>query len=155
MKYFFYILLFIFLIAGLKAEDNSKMIIFTDKAPKPIGPYSQAVIAGDYIFLSGQIALDSTGKMISGTAAEEAKQIMLNIQAILQEAGTDFSNVVKATIYLTDLNDFAKVNEIYGSFFKGEFPARETVQVTALPKGAKVEISVIAYKVKNKLHKRK
>jgi 2-iminobutanoate/2-iminopropanoate deaminase len=138
-----------------KNEVSSKKIVFTDKAPKPIGPYSQAVIAGDYIFLSGQIALDTNGKMISGTAAEETKLIMQNIKAVLQEAGTELSDIVKTSIFLIDLNEFAKVNEVYGSFFVGEYPARETVQVAALPKGAKVEISVIAYKPKNKLHKRK
>jgi 2-iminobutanoate/2-iminopropanoate deaminase len=136
-------------------EVDAKKILFTEKAPKPIGPYSQVVIAGDYIYLSGQIALDSTGKIISGTAAEEAKQIMLNIKAIIQSAGAEMSDIVKTSIFLTDLNEFAKVNEVYGSFFGGEYPARETVQVAALPKGAKVEISVIGYKPKNKLLKRK
>lgn len=131
------------------AQLRDKEIVFTDKAPKPIGPYSQAVIAGDFIYVSGQIALDTNGKMISGTAAEETKLIMQNIKAVLWSVHLDMSYIVKTTIYLTDLNDFAKVNEVYGSFFEKEYPARETLQVVALPKGAKVEISVIAYKHKN------
>lgn len=131
------------------SQLKDKEIVYTEKAPKPIGPYSQAVIAGDFIYVSGQIAIDSTGKIISGTAAEETKVIMENIQIILKEVGAELYDIVKTSIFMIDLKEFGKVNEVYGSFFRGEYPARETVQVAALPKGAKVEISVIAYKHKN------
>ncbi|MCX6153834.1 MAG: RidA family protein [Candidatus Kapabacteria bacterium] len=120
--------------------------IFTTDAPKPIGPYSQAVQAGNMLFCSGQIALDSSGKLISVDIKQESKQVLNNLRAVLKAAGLDMKSIVKTTIYLTDLNDFKSVNEVYASFFTSDFPARETVQVAALPKGAHVEISVIAMK---------
>jgi 2-iminobutanoate/2-iminopropanoate deaminase len=124
-----------------------KTIIKTAAAPAPIGPYNQAVLAGDTLYVSGQIALDTvTGKMIQDTIADETKQVLSNVSAILGEAGMGFENIVKTTIFLKNMGDFATVNEIYGSFFSSNFPARETVEVSRLPKEANVEISVVAVK---------
>ncbi len=118
--------------------------VHTDRAPKAIGPYSQAIDTGDFVFLSGQIGLDpETGQMKAGVE-EQTHQVMKNLQAVLEAVGLDFSHVVKTTIYLQDLNDFGKVNEIYESYLKEPYPARATVQVAALPKGALVEIEMIA-----------
>jgi 2-iminobutanoate/2-iminopropanoate deaminase len=123
-----------------------KQIITTADAPQAIGPYSQAVRAGDLVFLSGQIPLDpATGTMVTGDAAAQAKRVMDNLGAVLRAGGATFAHVVRATIYLVDLGDFAKVNEVYGSYFPTEPPARATVQVAALPRGASVEIDMIAY----------
>ena len=120
-------------------------IIKTDKAPAPIGPYSQATVAGNFIFVSGQIPLDpATGQLVTSGIKDEATLVMENIKAILTEAGAGFKNVVKTSIFLTDMDTFAQVNEVYGTYFTANFPARETVQVSALPKGVNVEISVIA-----------
>jgi len=122
-----------------------KTIINTLHAPAPIGPYSQAVIAGNLLFVSGQIALNpNTGELVTGDIPSETKLVMENLKAILTAAGTDFTSVVKTTIFLKDMGNFATVNEIYGSYFSSDFPARETVQAAALPKGVNVEISVIA-----------
>jgi len=124
-----------------------KTIINTTNAPAPIGPYSQSVAANGFLFVSGQIALNpATGELVTSDVEAEARQVMTNLQAILTEAGIDFSSVVKTTIFLKDMNDFARVNEVYGSYFTSNFPARETVQVAALPKNVNVEISVIAIK---------
>jgi 2-iminobutanoate/2-iminopropanoate deaminase len=123
-----------------------KQIISTSDAPKAIGPYSQAVRAGDLLFMSGQIPLDpATGALVTGDAVAQAKQVMINLDAVLRAAGASFAEVVRSTIYLVDLGDFAKVNEVYGSYFSTEPPARATVQVAALPRGASVEIDMIAY----------
>jgi 2-iminobutanoate/2-iminopropanoate deaminase len=122
-----------------------KTIINTQNAPAPIGPYNQAVAAGDFVFLSGQIALDpASGELVTGDIKTETKQVMENIKAILIEAGIDFGNVVKTSIFLTDMQNFSQVNEVYGTYFTAEFPARETVQVAGLPKGVNVEITVTA-----------
>jgi 2-iminobutanoate/2-iminopropanoate deaminase len=122
-----------------------KKILNTSGAPAPIGPYSQAVVAGGMLFVSGQIALDpASGHMIQSSVEAETTQVMKNIGAILEEAGMDYGNIIKTSIFLKDMNDFAVVNTVYGSFFKSDFPARETVQVSRLPKDANVEISVIA-----------
>ncbi len=122
-----------------------KTIIRTASAPAPIGPYSQAVKAGNLLFVSGQIALDSqNGELILQSVVLETKQVMKNIGAILLEAGLDYSSIVKTSIFLKDMNDFGVVNEIYGGYFKENPPARETVQVSKLPKDVNVEISVIA-----------
>lgn len=122
-------------------------IINTPNAPAPIGPYNQAVWAGNILFLSGQIALDAaTGDLVLTDIPTETHKVMANIKAILTEAGLDFSNIVKSQIFLKDLGDFAVVNEIYSSYFTGNYPARDTIQVAALPKNVNVEISVIAYK---------
>ena len=125
-----------------------KQIIHTDKAPQPIGPYSQAVQFGNTLYTSGQIAIDpATSHLIITSVEAEAKQVMKNLEAVLEAAEMTFENVIKTTIYLTDMADFAKVNEIYGSYFDEKTaPARETVQVSDLPKGVNVEISMIAMK---------
>lgn len=124
-----------------------KEIINTTHAPAPIGPYNQAVSANGFVFVSGQIPLDTvTGQIISGDIKAETHKVMENIGAILTEAGLNFSNVVKTSIFLTDMGSFGSVNEVYGSYFTDNFPARETVQVAALPKNVNVEISVIALK---------
>lgn len=124
----------------------NKTAIHTPDAPAAIGPYSQAVRAGNLLFLSGQIPLDpNTGKMIEGGIAAQTRQVMLNLQAVLQAAGVSTDAVVKTTIYLTDMGDFQAVNEIYSQYFNAPFPARATVQVTDLPRGAQVEIDAIAF----------
>ena len=123
----------------------SKAIIQTSGAPAPIGPYSQAVKTGNLLFISGQVAINPANNEIDAkTPAEEAEQVMKNLDAILREAGISFDQVVKTTIFLTDMALFGTVNEIYGKYFSGKFPARETVAVKGLPKGVNVEISMIA-----------
>jgi 2-iminobutanoate/2-iminopropanoate deaminase len=125
---------------------SERRVIATDSAPKAIGPYSQAVVAGDLVFCSGQIALDpATGEFIgAGDVRAQAKRVMDNLAAVLAAAGSSLDKVVKTTIYLTDLGDFGPVNEIYGSYFKAAPPARATVQVAGLPRGAMVEIDAVA-----------
>jgi 2-iminobutanoate/2-iminopropanoate deaminase len=124
-----------------------KQVINTSSAPAPIGPYSQAIVAGNFVFVSGQIPSNpSTGEIVSGDIEAQTKQVMENIKAVLSEAGVGFSNIVKTTIFLTDMQSFAQVNQVYGTYFTDQFPARETVQVSALPKNVNVEISVIAVK---------
>lgn len=123
----------------------SKMIINTDKAPAPIGPYSQAVKAGGFLFLSGQVALiPGTSALNTSNITEETSQVMQNLKAVLKEAGLNFSNVVKTTIFLKEMSSFAEVNAEYGKYFDKDFPARETVAVKTLPKDVNVEISMIA-----------
>jgi len=122
-----------------------KQIVNTEKAPAPIGPYNQSVKANGFLFISGQIAIvPATGELEMESIQSETHQVMNNLKAILTEAGTDFSAVVKTTIFLSDMSLFAAVNEIYGSYFSGDHPARETVAVKGLPKGVNVEISMIA-----------
>jgi len=122
-----------------------KKIIYTDAAPDPIGPYNQAVMAGKTLYISGQIAIDAfSGALISGDIKKETKQVMENLKAILSEVGFTFENVVKCSIFLADMDDFASVNEVYGSYFDEDAPARETVAVRTLPKSVNVEISAIA-----------
>lgn len=122
-----------------------KQIINTTGAPAPIGPYNQAVRVGDLLFVSGQIPLDAaTGALVASGIQDETQKVMENLGAILKEAGMDFSNVVKSTIFITDMNQFVQINEVYGKYFPENAPARETVQVAALPKFVNVEISVIA-----------
>ena len=124
-----------------------KRIIESKNAPAPIGPYNQAVLSGSTLYLSGQIAIDPLSQeFVNGSVEEQTNLVMSNLKAVLNEADMGFENVVKSTIYVTDLNDFTKVNAIYGDAFVINPPARETVQVAALPKGAKVEISMIALK---------
>ncbi|MGI9527530.1 MAG: RidA family protein [Weeksellaceae bacterium] len=120
--------------------------INTPKAPAAIGPYSQAVVNNNLIYTSGQIAIDpSSGELLNGTVEEETHLVMKNLNAILKDAGTDFSKVIKSTIFLKDMDDFATVNKVYGSYLNEmNLPARETVQVAKLPKDVKVEISMIA-----------
>jgi 2-iminobutanoate/2-iminopropanoate deaminase len=124
-----------------------KNIIHSENAPKPIGPYSQAVEIDNLVFLSGQIGIDpKTGNIVPGGVVAEARQVMKNIQAVLEEANLTFENVIKSTIFLTNLTVFNEVNQIYGEYFTEDFPARSTIEVQALPKGAKIEIEVIAQK---------
>lgn len=124
-----------------------KKIIRTEKAPAPIGPYSQAVQAGNTLYVSGQIAINpANGNLETINIIRETTQVMENISAILKEAGYEFKDIVKTTIFLTDMNSFQSVNEVYGNYFTDNFPARETVQVSALPKNVNVEISVTAIK---------
>jgi 2-iminobutanoate/2-iminopropanoate deaminase len=129
-----------------------KKIIHTADAPAPIGPYNQAVLAGGTLYISGQICIDpQNGELRKKDVQEETHRVMQNLKAILQAAGMNFSHVIKTTIFITDMNRFAEINEVYGKYFesdlpagKAEFPARETVQVSALPKFVNVEISMIA-----------
>jgi 2-iminobutanoate/2-iminopropanoate deaminase len=123
----------------------AKEIIKTDDAPAPIGPYNQAVKSGNMLFISGQIALvPGSDQLITDNVADETTQVMKNLKAILTTAGMDFSNVLKSTIFLSDMSLFANVNEVYGEYFTSDFPARETIAVKGLPKGVNVEISMIA-----------
>ena len=125
----------------------SKTVVYSDKAPEPIGPYSQAISTGNMLFVSGQIAIKkSSGDIITSNIEAETIQVMANLSEILTAAGMDFSNVVKSTIFLKDMNNFPKVNEIYGKYFQREPPARETVEVSRLPKDVNVEISCVAAK---------
>lgn len=122
-----------------------KEIINSEKAPAPIGPYSQAVKVNNTLYVSGQIPIDQlTGELVEGTIEEETEQVMKNLAYILEEAGLDFSNVAKCSIFVKDMGNFAKVNQIYGQYFVENPPARETVEVSQLPKGVNVEISCIA-----------
>lgn len=122
-----------------------KMIITTQNAPAPIGPYNQAVLVNGTLYISGQVCIDpQTGNLKNRDIQEETHQVMQNLKSILAEAGMNFSNVVKTTIFITDMNQFSEINEIYGKYFSGDFPARETVQVSALPKFVNIEISMIA-----------
>ncbi|MDR4987722.1 MAG: RidA family protein [Bacteroidales bacterium] len=122
-----------------------KQIISTDKAARPVGPYNQAVKVNNMLYVSGQIPLDpDTGELITGDVRDQTRMVMKNLQAILQAAGMDFSNVVKCSIFITDMHDFPKINEVYAGYFPENPPARETIQVGALPKFADVEISCIA-----------
>lgn len=122
-----------------------KTIVFTDKAPAPVGPYSQAVEAGGFLFCSGQIAINpKTGQVSTGPIEEQTTLVMENIRAVLEQAGLSFQNIVKTTIYLIRMDDFTKVNEVYARYFAEQPPARSTVAVSALPKGVHVEIEVLA-----------
>ena len=128
-------------------HQMEKQIVRTDKAPAPVGPYSQAVLINNMLFVSGQVAIDpQTSEFVVTNIRSEAELVMANLKAILDKAGFNFSHVVKSTIFLSDMNNFKDVNEIYGAFFPTNPPARETVQVSRLPKDANVEISVIAVK---------
>ncbi len=125
----------------------SKSVVYSENAPEPIGPYSQAIQANNMLFVSGQIAIQrSTGKMIVDNIADETSQVMTNIGEVLKAAGMNFSDVVKTSIFLKDMNNFPVVNEHYGTYFNRKPPARETVEVSRLPKDANLEISCIAVK---------
>jgi len=135
---------FAILLLTLKVVMN-KEIINTAKAPAPIGPYNQAILAGNMLFISGQVALKpGTSELANADIIEETQQVMKNLKSILSEANLDFSAVIKTTIFLSDMDLFGQVNEIYAKYFEGGFPARETVAVKGLPKNANVEISMIA-----------
>ena len=125
----------------------NKQIIKTSSAPAPIGPYNQAILTDNTLFISGQVCIDpATGELKNKDFQQETHEVMHNLRAILTEAGMGFSNVVKTTIFITDMNRFSEINEVYGKYFDDSFPARETVQVSALPKFVNVEISMIAVK---------
>jgi 2-iminobutanoate/2-iminopropanoate deaminase len=122
-------------------------IVATDAAPKAIGPYSQAIVTDGWVFTAGQVALDPTsGELLGTTTAEQTEQVLRNLQAVLAAAGTSLGNVVKTTVYLADMADFMQMNEVYAKHFGAHKPARSTVQAAGLPKGARVEIDVIALK---------
>lgn len=124
---------------------TSRESISTDRAPRAIGPYSQAVRSGDLLFVSGQIPLDpASGQRVGGPIENQARRVLDNVGAILEQAGASFEDVIKTTIYLTDLNDFSAVNAVYGEYFSGDPPARATVAVSALPLGSAVEIEAVA-----------
>ncbi len=123
----------------------NKTVINTSNAPAPIGPYNQAILTGNTLYVSGQIPIDpSSGEMIVNSIEEETRMVMTNLGKILEKAGMDYNNVVKCTIFVNDMNNFALVNEVYGSFFSENPPSRETVEVSRLPKDSRVEISCIA-----------
>jgi 2-iminobutanoate/2-iminopropanoate deaminase len=125
----------------------AKSVIYSSNAPEPIGPYSQAIQSGNLLFVSGQVAIQkSSGNIITTSIQDETHQVMKNLDEILKAAGMSFSNVLKCTIFLKDMNNFPKVNDVYGSYFITEPPARETVEVSRLPKDVNVEISCIAAK---------
>ena len=125
----------------------SKKIINTPNAPAPIGPYNQATLSGNMLFISGQICIDPvSGELKNKDIQDETHQVMKNLKSILAAAEMDFGHVLKTTIFITDMHQFGSVNEVYGKYFEGDFPARETVQVSALPKFVNVEISMIAVK---------
>lgn len=119
-------------------------VIEPKDSPKPVGPYSHAVRVGDLLFCSGQIPLTKDGNLVEGGVKEQTRQVLENVKAILQDQSLAFENVVKATVFMTDLGEFAEMNGVYGEHFKSNYPARSTVQVAALPKGARVEIEVVA-----------
>lgn len=123
-----------------------KTKVETPNAPKATGPFSQAIIEGNFIFTSGQIYLTTEGKLLEGTIEEQAHQVMKNLKAVIEAASASFKDVVKTTIYVTDISVYGKINEVYGTYFSEPFPARETVCVQALPLGARLEISMIATK---------
>ncbi|MGB9779970.1 MAG: RidA family protein [Caldanaerobacter sp.] len=124
-----------------------KTIINTDAAPKAIGPYSQAVLVDGFLYTAGQIAIDpATGEMIEADIEKQTERVLENIRAILKAADMDFNNVIKTTVFVTNMGDFAKINEIYGRYFKNNPPARSLVEVKSLPKGALIEIEVVAHK---------
>lgn len=127
-------------------HKKMKKIVLSEAAPAPIGPYSQAVVHGDTLYVSGQIAIDqSTGNMITSNIEEETDQVMKNLGFILKEAGADYNQIIKCSIFVSDMSNFAKINEVYGKYFPENPPARETVEVSCLPKNVNVEISCIAY----------
>ena len=148
MKFFLILTIVLFNI-NLYSQNNMKKIINTANAPAPVGPYSQAILVDGTLYVSGQVALDPfKKKLVVGTIEDETEKVMQNIDAILKEANFTFENIIKTTIFITDMKNFDKVNKTYGKFFnKLTAPARETVEVSALPVGARVEISIIAKKL--------
>jgi 2-iminobutanoate/2-iminopropanoate deaminase len=131
--------------ADIGRSKTMKKQVQTDKAPKAIGPYSQGIIANGFVFCSGQIPIDpATGSLISGTIEDETRQVLKNLGAVLEAAGSSYDDVVKTTVFLQDMNDFARMNAVYAEFFRAPSPARATVQAARLPKDVKVEIEAIA-----------
>lgn len=146
MRILFLSLLLVFLFSCNQGKD-SKFVVKTKKAPEAIGPYSQGVMNGNTLYLSGQIAINpETGEMLNSSIEAETTQVMENLKAVLKKADMRFSNVLNVTVYLSDLNDFEKFNEVYATYFKSGFPARATVEVAKLPKNARIEIAMIAKK---------
>ncbi len=130
----------------MSVSQASKEAVFTDKAPRPVGPYSQAVRAGDFLFVSGQIPIDpSSGELVKGDFREAVKRVMENLKAIVEAAGASIDDVVKVTVYIRDISKFHEFNEVYSEYFKGVPPARVVVEVSNLPLNADVEIEAIAY----------
>ena len=127
-------------------KTPERLVILTDKAPKPIGPYSQAIKVGNTLYVAGQVGFTPEGKLDTSSVGNECKQALNNVKAIVEAAGMNMQQVVKSTLYVRDLRNFSKINEIYGTYFPSNPPARETVQIAGLPKGANFEISVIAVK---------
>jgi 2-iminobutanoate/2-iminopropanoate deaminase len=126
-------------------SDEMKQEVKTDKAPKAIGPYSQAIVANGFVFASGQIPIvPATGELNTGSIEDQTRQVLKNLSAVLEVARSSIDKVVKTTVYLLDMNDFSRMNQVYGEFFKPPYPARATVQVARLPRDVKVEIEVIA-----------
>ncbi len=121
-----------------------KEAVFTDKAPRPIGPYSQAIKAGEFLFISGQIPVDRDGNLVEGGIKAQTRQVLENIRAILEAAGAGLDNVVKVTVYLKDMNDFSAMNEVYAEYFGSSKPARAAVEVSRLPKDVRIEVEAIA-----------
>lgn len=126
------------------SENHKKQVIFTDKAPKPIGPYSQGIRSGGTLFVSGQIALRADGTLDTSSVENECRQVLENIKAIVEAGGMSMDNINKVSIFITDMKKFSRINEVYKNYFPSEPPARETIEVRALPKGARIEISAIA-----------
>ena len=144
---FFIIFIATFILFGCENHSNEKVVIRTDKAPKAIGPYSQAIKVGNQLYLAGQIAIDpESSQFVEGGIEEQTHQVLKNIQAVLSEAGYNFKDVVQTQIFLLDMNDYATINKIYASYFKEAFPARAVVQVERLPKDALIEIMMVAVK---------
>ena len=150
MKNVFYIIgsaIILFVVAfSFSDKTQEREIIFTKNAPSPIGPYSQAIKVGNTLYVAGQVGFTLEGKLDSSCIDNECKQALNNIKAIVEAAGMQMEQVVKATLYVKDLKNFARINEIYGTYFPKNPPARETIQPAALPKGARFEISIIAIK---------
>lgn len=148
MRFFNVILsFFLIIMSSVNLFSQKNVIINTENAPKAIGPYSQAIKSGDMLFLSGQIALDKNGKMQNESIESETTQVFENIKEIMKAAGYELSDAVKCTVFMTELNDFQKMNDIYAKYFPENPPARSTIEVRKLPKNARIEIEVIARKI--------
>lgn len=145
MKFGILAVLFLAMAFGINAQSTGKRAVESTDAPKAIGPYSHAIVANGFIFTAGQVGTDpKTGTLVEGGIEAQTEQVLKNIETVLKAAGSSLDDVVKTTVFLADLNDFAKMNEIYAKRFKAPFPARSTVQVARLPRDAKIEIEVIA-----------
>lgn len=135
----------VFMVSAAANAQVARRAVETADAPKAIGPYSQAIVANGFVYTAGQVGIDpKTGAMVDGGIVEQTERVLKNIAAVLKASGTSLDNVVKTTVYLADINDFTKMNEVYAKYFKAPFPARSTVQVARLPRDAKVEIEAVA-----------
>lgn len=145
MRFGILAVLFVAMVSGINAQSKDKRAVESPEAPKAIGPYSHAIVANGFIFTAGQVGTDpKTGTLVEGGIEAQTEQVLKNIETVLKAAGSSLDDVVKTTVFLADLNDFTKMNEIYAKRFKTPFPARSTVQVARLPRDAKIEIEVIA-----------